>query len=96
MLDFQRVNFNPQVVFFFFFLVMRDERIGSLKTETEQTVHCSHCAVILIVSGGVQKECDKTLNIHTNTYIDTQINEMKTDLKKYIVPAYLHNIDKIK
>lgn len=53
MLDFQRLNFNPQVGVFFP-LVMMDERNGSPKTETEQTVLCSQCADTLIGSCGAR------------------------------------------
>lgn len=65
--DFQRVNFNPQVAaasfFSPFFLsprVMMDERSGYIR-EREQTVLCSHAAVILILSVGVDEEC---LSLH--------------------------------
>lgn len=40
MLDFQRVNFNPQVVFFFP-LVMMDERHGYLRNR-EQSDDAAH------------------------------------------------------
>lgn len=48
---------------FFFPPVMTDERNGYLKTETENRLSITaKCAVTVIVSVGVQEECDSTLH----------------------------------
>ena len=46
MLDFQRVNFNPQVgVFLFFSLVMMDERNGHLRNRTDCPLQPECCYI---------------------------------------------------